>query len=605
MIQQGSAYWLNKSSNNHRFDLLELASTQRAITNYVKILTNKEIPVNFVQNNGDSFTDGKEIVITSHITPKNVDEVVGLALHEASHCIFTNFKTLKYLGNIILNNNRYKHLFPNKDHVLLITNFIEDRRIDEFVYNSAPGYKGYYQSMYKKAFYSPIIDEGLKSNEYRDENWESYLFRIINIFNPNSDLNALYSLKQIYKIIDLDNINRLKNTYDSIKIAMEIVDIIRGSILANKIIQKDPDLSKYDKKNTNKGVKNGIDKSKLKKSFINQESFINHNIDRKNTLRNHEVKKINALNEANVEINKSKFLEKDVNVHVIKKLTDSVIKQGLYGVFVWNKWGTEYSQCFEKGINKGKKLLKKLQIRNESIILETNRLKKGKIDTRRIYASNFMEDIFKKIDKSSHKPISINLSIDGSGSMQGDKWKSTLINAIALGYVSLNVDNIDLVITIRTSGNIKRGTHIPLLIFAFNSKNNTLNDLKKLIYFKLIGGTPEGLCLDVLSNYIPNSSYYLDSYLINMSDGMPNFYIKEHSYKQEDALIHTSKVVSKIKKKNIKILSYYVTNFQVKNIWKEDFKTMYGKDAKYIDVDNINQITQTLNKLFLSKNLIS
>jgi hypothetical protein len=605
MIQQGSAYWLNKSSNNHRFDLLELASTQRAITNYVKILTNKEIPVNFVQNNGDSFTDGKEIVITSHITPKNVDEVVGLALHEASHCIFTNFKTLKYLGNIILNNNRYKHLFPNKDHVLLITNFIEDRRIDEFVYNSAPGYKGYYQSMYKKAFYSPIIDEGLKSNEYRDENWESYLFRIINIFNPNSDLNALHSLKQIYKIIDLDNINHLRNTHDSIKIAMEIVDIIRGSILANKIMQKDPDLSKYDKKNTSKGIKNGVDKNKLKKSFINQESFINHKVDRKNTLRNHEVKKINALNEANVEINKSKFLEKDVNVHVIKKLTDSVIKQGLYGVFVWNKWGTEYSQCFEKGINKGKKLLKKLQIRNESIILETNRLKKGKIDTRRIYASNFMEDIFKKIDKSSHKPISINLSIDGSGSMQGDKWKSTLINAIALGYVSLNVDNIDLVITIRTSGNIKRGTHIPLLIFAFNSKNNTLNDLKKLIYFKLIGGTPEGLCLDVLSNYIPNSSYYLDSYLINMSDGMPNFYIKEHSYKQEDALIHTSKVVSKIKKKNIKILSYYVTNFQVKNIWKEDFKTMYGKDAKYIDVDNINQITQTLNKLFLSKNLIS
>jgi hypothetical protein len=605
MIQQGSAYWLNRPSKNHKFDLLELASTQKAITNYVKILTNKEIPVNFVQNNGDSFTDGKEIVITSHITPKNVDEVVGLALHEASHCIFTDFKTLKYLGNIILTNNRYKHLFPNKDHVLLITNFIEDRRIDEFVYNSAPGYKGYYQSMYKKAFYNPIIDEGLKSNEYRDESWESYLFRIINIFNPNSDLNALHSLKQIYKIIDLDNIDRLKNTHDSIKIAMEIVDIIRGSILVNKIMQKDPDLSKYDKKNTSKGIKNGVDKNKLKKSFINQESFINHKVDKKNTLRNHEVKKINALSEANVEVSKSKFLEKDINVHVIKKLTDNIVKQGLYGVFVWNKWGTEYSQCFEEGINKGKKLLRKIQIRNESIILETNRLKKGKIDTRRIYASDFTNDIFKKINKSNHKPVSINLSIDGSGSMQGNKWKSTLINAIALGYVSLNVDNIDLIITIRTSGNIKRGTHIPLLIFAFNSKVNKLNDLKRIIYFKLTGGTPEGLCLDVLNNYIPSSSYYLDSYLINMSDGMPNFYIKEHSYKQEDALIHTSRVINKIKKKNIKVLSYYITNPEEKNIWKEDFEIMYGKNARYIDVNNINQITQTLNRLFLSKNLVS
>ena len=189
--------------------------------------------------------------------------------------------------------------------------------------------------------------------------------------------------------------------------------------------------------------------------------------------------------------------------------------------------------------------------------------------------------------------------------MQGSKWKSTLINAIALGYISLNIDNIDLTITIRTSGNIKRGTHIPLLIFAFNSKINKLSDLKKLIYFKLTGGTPEGLCLDALNNYIPSSSYYLDSYLINMSDGMPNFYIKEHSYKQEDALIHTSRVINKIKKKNIKILSYYVANLETKNIWKKDFEIMYGKDAKYINVDNINQITQTLNRLFLNKNLIS
>ena len=39
MIQQGSAYWLNRPSKNHKFDLLELASTQRAITNYIKILT--------------------------------------------------------------------------------------------------------------------------------------------------------------------------------------------------------------------------------------------------------------------------------------------------------------------------------------------------------------------------------------------------------------------------------------------------------------------------------------------------------------------------------------------------------------------------------------
>ena len=167
MIQQGSAYWLkNQDSQQSHFNLLELASTQRAITNYVKILTGEEIPVDFVDPRGDSMTDGKSIEIASRISHKNVDEVVGLALHEASHCILTDFKAVKKLGNIILQNHRYKHLFPNKDHVFLFTNFMEDRRIDDFVYNSAPGYKAYYESMYESSFFNDTINKGLESLIY-------------------------------------------------------------------------------------------------------------------------------------------------------------------------------------------------------------------------------------------------------------------------------------------------------------------------------------------------------------------------------------------------------------------------------------------------------
>ena len=32
---------------------------------------------------------------------------------------------------------------------------------------------------------------------------------------------------------------------------------------------------------------------------------------------------------------------------------------------------------------------------------------------------------------------------------------------------------------------------------------------------------------------------------------------------------------------------------------------MYGRSSRFVDVDNINQITQTLNKLFLSENMVS
>jgi hypothetical protein len=34
---------------------------------------------------------------------------------------------------------------------------------------------------------------------------------------------------------------------------------------------------------------------------------------------------------------------------------------------------------------------------------------------------------------------------------------------------------------------------------------------------------------------------------------------------------------------------------------ERSFKTMYGKGAKFVDVTNVNQITKTMNQLFLQK----
>ena len=59
--------------------------------------------------------------------------------------------------------------------------------------------------------------------------------------------------------------------------------------------------------------------------------------------------------------------------------------------------------------------------------------------------------------------------------MQGEKWDQVLINTVALGYVSLHMQNIDLTISIRTTGEdpslSSKTAHIPLLILAFDSKN--------------------------------------------------------------------------------------------------------------------------------------
>jgi hypothetical protein len=185
--------------------------------------------------------------------------------------------------------------------------------------------------------------------------------------------------------------------------------------------------------------------------------------------------------------------------------------------------------------------------------------------------------------------------------MKGDKWEQVLINTIALGYISLNMDNINILVSIRTSGEVFTRGQVPLLILAFDSKKHTLKDLKKLKYYREDGLTPEGICLKALN--IPNSSYYLDSYLINMSDGMPVY----QDYKDENAILDTAKVIKNIKKGGVNILSYFIQgeHNNYKYNAESNFKKMYGKDASFIDINNINEITKTLNKLLLKKELIS
>ena len=75
-MNKGSKYWSKRSKG--KFNLIELAHTQRNITNFVKILTEEEIPVEFTTT-GDSMTDGKSITISSKITQDTLDSTIGLA----------------------------------------------------------------------------------------------------------------------------------------------------------------------------------------------------------------------------------------------------------------------------------------------------------------------------------------------------------------------------------------------------------------------------------------------------------------------------------------------------------------------------------------------
>lgn len=220
-------------------DLYKLAASKRAISNFVNIVTNDQIPVIF-NTRGDSYTNGKAVVIGADVVePKDFDIAVGLALHEGSHIKLSNFNLLHDIYNLVpqhIKDGAIKKGIHSPISIIKdIWNVIEDRRIDKFVFDSAPGYRDYYRAMYDKYFNDPLIDKGLTSDEYTEENVESYMFRIINIHNKNTDINALRGLKEIYNVIGLSTISRLKSSLDTFNVALEVFQIILSNLPTTNI----------------------------------------------------------------------------------------------------------------------------------------------------------------------------------------------------------------------------------------------------------------------------------------------------------------------------------------------------------------------------------
>ena len=232
---------VEKKSN----DLYKMAASKRAISNFVNIVTNDQIAVKFSER-GDSYTDGKSVVIGSNISePKDFDVAVGLALHEGSHIKLSDFKVLHDIYNIVpthITDGAIKKGIMNSVSIIKdLWNVVEDRRIDKFVFDSAPGYRDYYRAMYDKYFNDKLIDKALQSDEYTEESVDSYMFRIINIHNKNTDLTALKGLRDIYKTMGLGSIDRLKSSLDAFNVALTMFQTIMSNLPTSESEEGDDD----------------------------------------------------------------------------------------------------------------------------------------------------------------------------------------------------------------------------------------------------------------------------------------------------------------------------------------------------------------------------
>ena len=388
-----SRFWLddeydfdNDRSRSSGVDYTKLAATQRAIGNFVNIVTGKQIPVVF-QSNDRSYTDGTSVTIGTKLDGDNFDPAVGLALHEGSHIAYTDFSLLKDVNGHATGSlsqtkmatvvrmqgcdpelNMTEQQF---DVIKNILNWVEDRRIDYKVYTNAPGYRVYYQSMYDKYFNDTIIDKALKENAKTEETWDDYIFHIINFTNPNRNLNALKKLREIWNVIDLKNISRLTDTTDALQVSCQVYKLIAQAVAeepVNVTSSNDGDASEgqqgeQGEGSGNDGAGNGendmtdfsdedidvdidsgeesddnssgnanslTDKQleKLEKAIKAQKEFLEGQQSKKGRLSKLQTSIINAIKESGTEIRQVFTDESNTNpieTVVVKKLTPSII----------------------------------------------------------------------------------------------------------------------------------------------------------------------------------------------------------------------------------------------------------------------------------------
>jgi len=650
-------------------DLVALAGYRRAISNFVTIVTGEsDIKVKF-NSNDESYTDGKTVTIGSKLDDKLFDPSVGLALHEGSHIKLSDFDFLKNLEYEVPQeyfDRGFKKGYNRTEvlgHVKNLLNYVEDRRIDNFVFSTSPGYKGYYHSMYEKYFYSKVVDKALLSDEYTDENMESYMFRIINLTNKNTNLDALNGLRQIWKDLDIKNIGVLGNT----KIAFNVALVIYSTILDNLkdgIEKTDEDTGEVTTKPSGESSESGDGESKtlsdeeferlkdamssgdvkqghskgsdiqltdrqkkqLENAIRKQEKFMNGDIQKKKVTKKEskELQNIEASGMTYETVGKDiGWDKKGTKVLVIRKLTKALIEaSGDYdtgiGILSPNKYSRYYygndnsdvTGFVEKGIALGTRLGRKLQVRGESRDTKWTRLDSGRIDKRLIAELGFgNERVFNTTFTESYSDAILHISVDASGSMSGDKWTNTMTSVVAICKAASMIQNVDVVVSIRstheTNGrNNRRSSTVPLMMIAYDSRVDKFTKVKNMFgHINISGTTPEGLCFESIMNEIVPTSKDRDSYFLNFSDGMPMFSNDTVQYYHSQAIGHTKKMVNEMRTKGIKVLSYYIGDSDYeREETMGDFKKMYGKDSEFIDVTSVMSVSKTMNKKFLEKN---
>jgi hypothetical protein len=686
-------------------DMVRLSSIRAAISNFVRILTRKSIPVYFNDADVNKNFMGKVIYISAKInTMQQFDCAVGQSLHEGGHTLKSDYDMVKAAWSNIphkifkLSDSKNIRRASLEKFIHGIMNVVEDRYIDNYVFNEAPGYRGYYVAFYDNFWNSPKIGEYLESEYFRYPSLKSYDFRITNFTNESTDLDALPCLEDIARVIDITHIDRLETTKDRIEAAFKIVEIVLDNVdketggmpgggsggkkkngladpndffdfgdeeeeevdVGKKMIDEMSDImnGKPSTANENDSAvkkisKDDIDPETIKdieKVIENQRKFLSGELPKENVTE-HQKALLDLIEKHGITLVRvelptlvhgdTKSLK--VDCVVVRKMSKELVFSGqevfpLCGVMKMSNTVPEppknVADAVRKGICLGTKLGRKLQIRAEVNPIKIIRKKSGKITKRQLHEAAFdAEDLFYNIDIESHSKANLHISVDASSSMAGEKWEKTMTAVVAICKATSMIDNIHVTVSFRST-QVSGRTQLPYVVLAYDSAVDKFSKIKQLFPYLVANGcTPEGLAFGAIMNLFENiTPDEEDRYFLNLSDGEPFYKLISLetgisiNYEGEVGTTHTKSQVDKIKRHGVEILSYFIehsygVNKKLTNMTpvelkteqlrqqsldksplRKNFRKMYGKDAKFIDVQNIVDLARTINGFFLTRN---
>ena len=665
-LNSNSKFWLDRSMFHGTGESvsiskkLKLLAYKRAISNFVKILTQKDGFVVKFSSGNDSYTDGKTVVISSKLDENNFDLTVGLALHEASHLLLTDFKWLGDRKNLEASMGEHGliGLDMRFDVLHKIHNIVEDRYIDSYVYRTAPGYRGYYQTLYNHYFKSPKLAKLLKSKKRCTETVDNYIDQLLNIVGLEFDPNRMIALADIVKELDIQNIDRLKTTKDRLDISTNIYAIILKQVekaKANNINQptapneseNNQSDAKPEKEKSKAGGSdnedNDIDDIENDKGVADEENLDlspapkedNDDGDELSDKEQTEAEKIlsDASNMVNGKVKKDSNSAKlndeiemldiadvimtpvkvdlykdydetpydvlEVNTLLVKHINSTIASSNMFNrLFTHNGYiDKDIQEVVAKGVVLGNMLAKRMQVRNEERTFISNRLKSGKIFNRHIALLGAdVENIFYKTKTDKFKKSVIHISIDASGSMMGPNFNNSILTATAIAKACTFLKGVSCIISFRSQYESS-----PMMVIAYNSKKDHFSKILD-IFPRLYAAatTPEGLCYEAYLAFInEEDSGDVDKFVINLSDGEPCFQLRKNTYTDATGEYHTKKVWNAILKSGVVGLSYFIGyNIRERNV--KSFKFMYGKDAKFVEPGNIVQLATTVNEMLMS-----